>query len=38
MFLLYDVGAIIAAAGLVMLTIISAVRNTRTLYDEERLP
>ena len=36
--LLFDVGGVVAALGLVVAFAISAVRNTRTLYLEEPLP
>ena len=36
-FLLCDVGGAIAAGGLVGVAILSAIRNTKRLYDEERL-
>ena len=38
LYLLGDVGGAIAAAGLVLVTIFSAIGNTKRLYDEERLP
>lgn len=34
---LFDVGGAIAIVGLVMKVVISAIRNTRALYSEERL-
>lgn len=34
---LFDFGALIGGAGMVLITIRSAVRHTRTLYDAERL-
>ena len=37
-YLLGDVGGAIAAAGIVLVTIFSAIGNTKRLYDEERLP
>ncbi len=37
-FLLFDIGGAIAAAGLLATFVISAVRNTRTLYRAEPLP
>jgi phosphatidylglycerophosphate synthase len=36
--LLFDIGGAIAAAGLLATLVISAVRNTRTLYRAEPLP
>jgi archaetidylinositol phosphate synthase len=36
-FLLFDVGGVIAAAGMVAFFLVSAVRNTRALYKEEPL-
>ena len=35
---LFDVGGVIAIAGLATKVVISAIRNTRALYTEERLP
>lgn len=37
-YLLCDVGAVIAIIGLGIAAVVSAIRNTRRLYDEERLP
>jgi len=37
-FLLLDVSAVVASAGLVLAFIASAIRNTRTLYRTEPLP
>jgi hypothetical protein len=36
-FLLFDVGGVVAAAGLAMIFGLSAARNTRTLYKAEPL-
>lgn len=36
--LLFDVGGVVAAAGLVVAFAVSAIRTTRTLYLEEPLP
>jgi archaetidylinositol phosphate synthase len=35
---LFDVGGIIAAAGLLMAFVINGIRNTRRLYREEPVP
>jgi archaetidylinositol phosphate synthase len=37
-YLLCDVGAIVAIAGMGLMVIISILRNTARLYDEERIP
>lgn len=37
-FLLFDVGGVIATAGLLLAFGVSAVRNTRSLYREEPMP
>jgi phosphatidylglycerophosphate synthase len=37
-YLLCDVGAVVTAAGMGIVTIVSTIRNTARLYDEERLP
>jgi archaetidylinositol phosphate synthase len=37
-FLLFDVGGVVAAAGLVYVFAVCAVRNTRELYAQEPLP
>jgi phosphatidylglycerophosphate synthase len=37
-FLLFDVGAVVAAVGLVIAFVVAAVRNTVGLYREEPLP
>ena len=37
-YLLCDVGGVIATAGLACVAIYSAIRNTKRLYDQERLP
>ncbi|MGA3213577.1 MAG: CDP-alcohol phosphatidyltransferase family protein [Terriglobales bacterium] len=37
-FRLFDVGGVVAIAGLALKLVVSAVRNTRVLYREERLP
>ena len=37
-FRLFDVGGLVAIAGLALKLVISAVRNTHALYMEERLP
>jgi archaetidylinositol phosphate synthase len=37
-YLLCDVGAIVAIAGIGLVTILSVVRNTLRLYNEERIP
>jgi archaetidylinositol phosphate synthase len=37
-FLLFDIGGVVAIAGLMITLTVSAVRNARALYDEERLP
>jgi hypothetical protein len=36
--LLYDVGAVVAITGMTAMAVLSAVRNTVRLYNEERLP
>ena len=36
--LLFDVGGVIGAAGMVLIFLFSAIKNTRQLYNEERLP
>lgn len=36
--LLFDVGAVVATAGMGLAFVVSAVRNLRALYDEERVP
>jgi hypothetical protein len=36
-FLLFDVGGVIAAAGMVVFFLVSAAQNTRALYREEPL-
>jgi len=38
MFRLFDVGGVVAIAGLALKVAVSAVRNTHALYMEERLP
>lgn len=35
---LFDVGGVIAAAGLLMTLIVTALSNTRTLYQAEKIP
>ena len=35
---LFDLGGIVAAAGLLMVFIVNGVRNTRRLYREEPVP
>jgi phosphatidylglycerophosphate synthase len=37
-YLLFDVGAVVAAVGMTCAAIVSAIRNTARLYREERLP
>lgn len=37
-FRLFDVGGVVAIAGLALKLVVSAVRNTHALYMEERLP
>lgn len=37
-YLLFDFGGAIGAAGMLLIMLVSFVRNTRTLYREERLP
>lgn len=37
-YLLFDVGGAIGATGMLLIMLVSFVRNTRTLYREERLP
>lgn len=37
-YLLCDVGAVITIIGIVVVAIVSAIRNTITLYREERIP
>jgi hypothetical protein len=37
-YLLFDVGGVVAAALLLVTAIVSAMRNTRTLYRAEPLP
>jgi archaetidylinositol phosphate synthase len=37
-FLLFDIGGVVAAIGLASLFVLSALRNTRTLYRAEPLP
>ena len=37
-FRLFDVGGIIAIAGMALKLVVSAVRNTHALYLAERLP
>ncbi|MEZ5318695.1 MAG: CDP-alcohol phosphatidyltransferase family protein [Vicinamibacterales bacterium] len=37
-FLLFDVGGVVAIAGLLVTFVVSAARNTRTLYVEEPIP
>jgi phosphatidylglycerophosphate synthase len=37
-YLLFDVGGVVATALLLVTTIVSAIRNTRTLYGAEPLP
>jgi hypothetical protein len=34
---LFDVGGVVAIAGMVVAFVVSAMRNTRTLYLAERL-
>jgi phosphatidylglycerophosphate synthase len=36
-YLLYDVGALIAIAGMLVVVIVSVIRNTVRLYNEERI-
>ena len=36
--LLFDVGGVIGAAGMVLIFLFSAIKNTRQLYNQERLP
>ena len=35
---LFDVGGVIGIAGMALMLIVSSIRNTRALYDAERLP
>lgn len=37
-YLLFDVGGAIGAAGMLLIMLVSFIRNTRILYREERLP
>jgi phosphatidylglycerophosphate synthase len=37
-YLLYDVGGIVSAVGMVLMMIVSSVKNTHELYQAERLP
>jgi hypothetical protein len=37
-YLLCDVGAVVAIIGITIVAIVSAIRNTMRLYNEERLP
>jgi len=37
-FLLFDAGGIIGIVGMSLMLIVSSIRNTRTLYEAERLP
>ncbi|HYG97864.1 MAG TPA: CDP-alcohol phosphatidyltransferase family protein [Terriglobales bacterium] len=37
-YLLFDVGGVVGTLGMLLIMLISFVRNTRTLYREERLP
>ena len=37
-YLLFDVGGVVAIAGLVLTFIVSAVSNTRALYRAEPMP
>jgi archaetidylinositol phosphate synthase len=37
-YLLCDVGGVVAALGMGIITIVSTIRNTARLYDEERIP
>jgi archaetidylinositol phosphate synthase len=37
-YLLFDVGGVVTAAGLACVFVVSAIRNTRTLYRAEPLP
>lgn len=37
-FLLFDVGGVISIVGMSSMLVVSSIRNTCTLYDEERLP
>jgi phosphatidylglycerophosphate synthase len=37
-YLLCDVGAVVAITGIAIVAIVSAIRNTMRLYNEERLP
>lgn len=36
-FLLFDVGGVVAIAGMVLAFVVSSVRNTRALFDAERI-
>jgi archaetidylinositol phosphate synthase len=38
MFLLCDVSAVVAMAGMVIMAVFNTIRNSVRLYDEERLP
>jgi len=35
---LFDVGGAVAIAGMIVVAMVSAIRNTRALYLQERLP
>lgn len=37
-YLLYDVGGVIAIAGMALILVVSSIQNTHALYDLERLP
>jgi len=37
-YLLFDIGGVIAAAGMLFMLVVSAIRHTVVLYREERLP
>jgi hypothetical protein len=37
-YLLFDVGGVVAAVLLLVTAVVSAIRNTRTLYSAEPLP
>jgi phosphatidylglycerophosphate synthase len=37
-FLLFDVGGVIGIAGMALMLIVASIRNTRALYNAERLP
>jgi hypothetical protein len=37
-YLLYDIGGVIAIAGMALILVVSSIQNTHALYDLERLP